>query len=88
MGNYRQCLLIKDLDLLDTEKLGKQYVSKFLHLILDKSEDENKKKDIEEYHVAQLCGSMMTCVLSGDPSIINIHNSGLLCLCWQFNLTP
>ena len=51
MSNYLHYLLTKELDT-DAEIQEKQYVPRFCHPILSEGEDGNKKKDIEENHVA------------------------------------
>ena len=52
MSNYLWYLLTKELDLTDDDQPEKQFKPRFFHPILEEDEDESKKKDIEEHHVA------------------------------------
>ena len=61
--------------MLDTENPKKQCILRFFNTILSKLGDENKKKNIEENHDAQLYGVMIACKLSGGPFINNMLDS-------------
>ena len=68
MSNYLQHLLTMELDLLDAEKLVKQYDPRFFHPVLLEDKEDNKKKDIKTHYVSQLYGSMILAfILSEDP---------------------
>ena len=75
MSNYLQHLLTKYLELLDPGKQEEEYKSRVFYPFLEKEEDDNQKKDIEQHHVAWLHSSMMTHMLSSDQLISNMYNS-------------
>ena len=72
MSNYLRYLLTEELNLSDHDKPEKRFKPRFFHLIFEEGKGESKKKDIKEYHIAQLHSVMMARMLPGNPSIVNM----------------